>query len=102
MAPVLGCHLSTVVLKFTVFITCVDGAYGEMHNTAVKGELAGVEWGCQHGQGSQGQAPGPLCQQQRQALEGDTHYRQPLTQWLVPPAPSPAGSVQGQATNQIN
>lgn len=44
--------LSTVVLKFTVSITCVDGVYGEMHNTAMKGEAAGVEGGCKHGQGS--------------------------------------------------
>lgn len=71
-------HLSTVVLKFTVSITCVDGVYGEMHNTAVKGEPAGVEWGCKQGQGSQGQAPGPLYQQQRQALEGHRHYSEPV------------------------
>lgn len=72
MEPVLGCQrsLSTVVLKFTVSINCVDGVYGEMHNTAVKGEQGDMEWGCKHGQGSQGQAPGPLCQQQRQALKG--------------------------------
>lgn len=58
MEPVLGCqtYFSTVVLKFTFSITFVDGVYG-MHNTAVQGELGGMEWRCKHRQGSQGQAP---------------------------------------------
>lgn len=104
MEPVLGCqtHLSTVVLKFTVSITYFDGVYGDMHSAAAKGEPGGGEWGCKHQQGRQGQAHGPLCQQPKQALEGDRHSREPLAQWLVPPALSPVGSLQGEATNQMS
>lgn len=99
MEPVLGCqtHLSTVVLKFTVSITCVDGVFGEMHNTAAKGEL-----GTQNGDASTDRAAkarplGPSASSKGRLWKGTGSTESPS-----PPALSPVGSLQGEATNQVN
>lgn len=93
-----GANVQRFVLKFTVCISCVCGVYGAMHDTAGRGEPGCVG----QGWGSRGHAPGPLCQQQRQAQEGDRCYGEPFTLWFVPLAQSPVGILQGEAINQMD